>query len=88
MRIYRIDQKEEAVAEVQRYLRAVSYRHPEVPHVGIDGIYGEETAAAIRAFQLLFSLEATGEADAETFALLYAEYLSVPRAGGKKSAPA
>ena len=51
MSVYRIDRNEEAVREVQRYLRAVSYRHKEVPHIGIDGIFGEETREALRAFQ-------------------------------------
>ena len=73
---YRIDKKEEAVAEVQRYLRALSYKYREIPHVGVDGIYGKETAEAVRAFQLLFSLLATGETDFITFTRLYSEFLS------------
>lgn len=86
MRTYRIDKKEEATAELQRYLRAVSYRYARVPHVGIDGIYGEETQDAVRAFQLLFGLPATGKADALTFARLFAEYASVPRGADEKAA--
>ena len=74
MRVYRIDRNEEAVAEVQHYLRAISYKHEEIPHVGVDGIYGKETEEAVRAFQRLFSLRVTGEADEATFALLYEEY--------------
>ena len=81
MNIYRIDREKEAIAEVQRYLRAVSYRHESIPHVGIDGIYGEETREAVRAFQILFSLLATGVADEETFSRLYKELLAVPRRG-------
>ena len=81
MSVYRIDRTEEAIREVQRYLRAVSYRHESVPHIGIDGIYGEGTRAALRAFQILFSLAPTGVADDETFALLYREFLRVPRRG-------
>ena len=81
MSVYRIDREEEATREVQRYLRAVSYRHASVPHIGIDGIYGEETRAALRAFQRHFSLPQTGEANAETFALLYREFLRVPSRG-------
>lgn len=81
MRIYRIDREEEAVAEVQSYLRALSYRHAEIAHVGIDGIYGEETREAVRAFQLLYALEATGTVDNETFLLLYEEHLKAPRQG-------
>ena len=76
MRSYRIDRKEEAVAEVQRYLRAVSYRHEELPHVGIDGIYGEETREAVRAFQEHFSLSNTGVVDEVTFLMLYRESLA------------
>lgn len=79
MRNYRIDRDEEATAEVQRYLRALSYRHNEVPHVGVDGIYGEETRAAVRAFQVLFSLDATGRVDEETFSLLYSEYIKAEK---------
>ena len=82
MNVYRIDREEETVAEIQRYLRAVSYKHASVPHVGIDGIFGNETANALRAFQALFDLAVTGDADRETFALLYEEYVSVSAANG------
>ena len=74
MRAYRIDRNEEAVAELQRYLRALSYKHEELPHVGVDGIFGKETEEAVRAFQALYSLRVTGVADEATFALLYEEY--------------
>ena len=76
MRTYRIDRKEESVAEVQRYLRALSYRYESIPHVGTDGIYGEETREAVRAFQALFSLDTTGDTDKDTFDLLYKEYFA------------
>ena len=81
MRIYRIDREEEAIREVQRYLRAVSYRHASIPHVGVDGIYGEQTREAVRAFQLLFSLDETGVVDMNTFSRLYREFLTVPQRG-------
>lgn len=74
MRDYRIDRNEEAVAELQRYLRALSYKHEELPHVGVDGIFGKETEEAVRAFQAFHSLRVTGVADEATFALLYEEY--------------
>ena len=75
MRIYRIDREEEAIAEVQRYLRAASYRYEQVPHIGIDGIYGKETREAVRAFQATASLEETRVVDALTFSRLYEESL-------------
>ncbi|MBQ9735449.1 MAG: peptidoglycan-binding protein [Clostridia bacterium] len=76
MRVYRIDKKHEAVAEIQTYLRALSYAYAALPAVGIDGIFGTETEDAVRAFQRLFSRAETGFVDADTFALLYREYLS------------
>ena len=76
MRIYRIDREEEAIAEVQRYLRAASYRYEEIPHVGIDGIYGEETKDAVTAFQKHFRLVETGVVDETTFSKLYLESLA------------
>ena len=79
MRTYRIDREEEAIAEVQRYLRALSYTERDIPHVGIDGIYGDETRAAVRAFQILLSLEETGITDLETFNALYRRASEVPR---------
>ena len=81
MSIYRIDREEEAIAEVQRYLRAISYRHASIPHIGVDGIYGEQTREAVRAFQVLFSLLETGVVNEETFSRLYREFLTVPRRG-------
>jgi peptidoglycan hydrolase-like protein with peptidoglycan-binding domain len=81
MRVYHIDREEEAIAEVQRYLRALSYRHESIPHVGVDGIYNDETREAVRAFQALFALLETGVADRETFERLYRESLTVPRRG-------
>ena len=84
MQAYRIDREEEAIAQVQTYLRAISYLHAEVPHIGIDGIYGEETKEAVRAFQALYGQEPNGIVDATTFTLLYLTYLKVPRKFPKK----
>lgn len=75
MNTYQIDITAEAIREVQRYLLELSYAHPEIPHVEIDGIYGTETADAVRAFQRLFILPVTGEADFPTFTLLYEKFL-------------
>ncbi len=68
----------EAVARrnVQRYLRQLSYFEPEIPPPPIDGVSGADTTAALRAFQRLNGLPATGEADRETFTMLYAAYLA------------
>lgn len=67
----------ESVRKLQRYLRELSYRYPEIPRNPIDGILGPATLDALRAFQRLAGLRVTGEADPVTWALLYEAYLDV-----------
>ena len=43
------------VSVLQYYLRAVSIYYAEVPSVAVDGIYGDETEAAVKAIQMLLS---------------------------------
>ncbi len=64
-----------AIMSIQRYLRQLSYSDPELPPVPIDGIYGEDTAAAVRAFQQKNGLEPTGVVDREAWDRIYFEYL-------------
>ncbi len=73
--MYRIDLKEEAIGELQKYLREVSYALSFAPHVQIDGIYGDRTREAVLAFQRLRRLPMSGRVDFETWELLYAAYL-------------
>lgn len=44
------EQQRDYIREIQRYLRTVSQHTEQTPTVGIDGIYGAETAAAVSAF--------------------------------------
>lgn len=61
------EQQRNYIREIQRYLRTVSQYTGQTPSVGIDGIYGDETAAAISAFQRLFNLPINGDVDKLTF---------------------
>ena len=64
-----------AIREVQRFLYVISYNvNNEVPRVAIDGIYGGETEAAVRAFQEIYGHGVTGKVDRETFESLYSVY--------------
>ena len=74
--MYRIDKKSEAVKEIQAYLREIEAKEGVTPKLAVDGVYGEETRASVRAFQRREGLIETGEVDKETFELLYAAYLS------------
>ncbi|MBE5804291.1 MAG: hypothetical protein E7316_07250 [Clostridiales bacterium] len=57
----------EDVAELQQRLADLSYYDAD-----ISGSFGENTQAAVKAFQQDFGLEATGKADAQTQSLLFA----------------
>ena len=73
--MYRIDLKEEATSELQKYLREVSYALSFTPHVQIDGIYEDRTREAVIAFQRIMRLPANGRVDFETWNSIYAAYL-------------
>ncbi len=72
--MYRIDEKSEAVREVQTYLRELSNLYKELPRLSVDGIYGDETREAVRIFQRMTGLTVTGDTDEETFTLLFRMY--------------
>ena len=75
--MYRIDHREEAVREVQTYLRTLAGFFDELPVLAVDGIYGDETREAVRIFQRKTGLIETGDTDGETFALLFSMYTDV-----------
>jgi peptidoglycan hydrolase-like protein with peptidoglycan-binding domain len=72
--MYRTDDKQSAIKEVQRFLLTVSQIDNEIPHVAIDGIYGDETRIAVTEFQRLMGIGITGRVDRETFDLLFIEH--------------
>ena len=52
---------------IQELLSYISTVVPEIPHVDPDGIFGPETAAAVRAFQRIYGLDANGIVAEETW---------------------
>ncbi len=71
----RQENEREAILSIQKYLRQLSYFDPDLTPVPIDGIYGEDTAAAVREFQTKNGLTPTGIVDRETWDRIYFEYL-------------
>ena len=65
----------DAVRNLQRYLRQISYTDLEIPPVPIDGIFGEATTASLTAFQRKNGLSQSGVADRESWDALYKSYL-------------
>lgn len=65
--MYSPEQEKSHIYELQQMLYALSLRNPAIPGVIPDGIYGEETAAAVRAFQQYAGLRVTGEVNGATW---------------------
>ena len=70
----RYENEAEATLNLQRYLRQLSYQHPEITPPPIDGIFERDTEKALREFQAMQDLPITGRADRRTWNALYAMY--------------
>ena len=66
---------QQAVINLQTYLRELYLHDPEIPKVEVDGVFGEETKRAVIAFQKKNGLPPTGEVDRTTWNRLYTAYL-------------
>lgn len=71
---YSNQQKRQHIMELQRYLHAISLMDRKIPTVIPDGIYGQETALTVRAFQSEYNLTETGTVDSATWNKIVAVY--------------
>ncbi len=67
--------EKEAIRNLQRYLRQLSYFDLSMPLVPTDGVFDSDTREALMMFQSKNGLPTTGIADKATWDLLYALYL-------------
>lgn len=70
----RYENEAQAITNLQRYLRQLSYHNPEITAPPIDGIFERDTERALREFQRMQGLPVTGRADRRTWEELYALY--------------
>ena len=64
----------EAILNIQKYLRQLSYHDEDIDPVPIDGIWESDTARAVAAFQEKNGLRVTGTVDRQTWDALKREY--------------
>ena len=64
----------DAIRNLQRYLRQLSYHNENISPAPIDGIWDTATKKALSEFQSYYGLPITGRADSETWAMLLDEY--------------
>ncbi len=62
------------VLSLQTMLRTISFRHPVIPRIIPDGIFGEQTLEAVMIFQREFSPPVTGRVNITTWNAIVAAY--------------
>lgn len=65
--VLRIGSTGDAVRTIQQQLNVISNNYPLIPKLKEDGIYSENTAAAVKTFQEVFNLPVTGEVNFPTW---------------------
>ena len=65
------------IENLQFYINYISNFYPAIPSVVRDGIFGAETANAVRQIQSLFSLEPDGVVGPRTWRAIYDAYLGI-----------
>ncbi len=67
------------VRTLQTQLNRISDAYTAIPKVAVDGIYGQQTADAVRAFQSIFNLPETGIVNMATWYRISFIYVAVSR---------
>lgn len=67
------------VQQMQEQLNVIAGSYPAVPRIAADGIYGPATEAAVRTFQSIFGLPATGIVNYTTWYKISQIYVGVSR---------
>ena len=64
------DQKKEHISELQNFLYRISHHDERIPPIIPDGVFGRETAEAVKAFQRTQGLPVDGITDSATWSAL------------------
>ena len=67
------------VRMIQEQLNRIAQNYPSIPTIAVDGIYGNATQAAVRQFQSIFNLPATGIVDYPTWYKISQIYVGVSK---------
>ena len=69
----------DAVRTIQEQLVTIRETYSNIPALEIDGIYGENTAAAVAKFHQIFNLPVTGEVDYKTWYKISQLYVALEK---------
>ena len=67
------------VLQMQEQLNRISQNYPAIPYVAADGVYGQQTADAVKVFQRVFGLPQTGAVDYPTWYEISRIFVGVSR---------
>lgn len=67
------------VLQIQQQLNRIAQNYPAIPRIAADGIYGTNTANAVRTFQRIFNLPQSGIVDYPTWYKISEIYVGVSR---------
>ena len=67
------------VLQIQQQLNRIAQNYPAIPRITADGIYGTNTANAVRTFQRIFNLPQSGIVDYPTWYKISEIYVGVSR---------
>lgn len=67
------------VRQMQEQLNVIAGAYPAIPKITVDGIYGPQTAQAVKVFQSVFGLPQTGVVDYRTWYKISEIYVGVSR---------
>ncbi len=73
----RIGASGDTVSALQEYLNAIALDNGNESFIPVDGVYGAQTAAAVRAFQAQSGLAQTGEVNGATWEAIVSAYVGI-----------
>lgn len=77
----------EAIYNLQKYLRALSFTDARITRPPLDGLFDTDTKQAVTDFQRTRGITPTGVVDKDTWDSVFREYQALQRAAERPSTP-